>query len=842
MSSPPRPAATRPDGERRFTREAAAALRAAIREAGGDEVFAVGALDDRGRVASIEIHARGHASAVNAPARARAGEVVIHNHPSGDLRPSDPDLALAGRFGDEGVGFIIVNNAVSAERWVVEPAKRRPVPVDEDALREVFEVALPRAMGRQHEARGQQLEMALSVARLLNDGGVLMAEAGTGTGKSLAYLVPSILWAQANDSKVVISTYTRTLQGQLMTEDLPMARRAGLSFEAALLKGRSNYLCRRKLQDALNDPFGDLAWLERLERFAARAEEGSLQDLGEAVPEEVWERVESDSDHTLRVRCPHYNQCFFYGSRRRAASAHLLVVNHALLLADLSVKAKSDGDGLLPRFGRVIFDEAHHLEDAATSATAGLFSALSVSRAVAPLLRRRGDRPGSLERLRERLVQQEPSLDARTRDAERELAALREAVAPALDTSADAILDGDPARRVTPAVEDTPRWRVEAEPRLSRLAEQLRRARGRLESLQEQCANLEIPPEHAQPVLDLRRAVRRLGDLNDQLRLFLEHDEARCRWVERSERRMEVRLRQAPVEVGELLQSVLFSVIEGVGLTSATLTVAGRFEHARGRLGLGEDTVVVSFPSPFSYREQAILGLPRDLPHPDAPEWFDRVAEVTVDLLRASGGGAFVLCTSYALLTALGDHVEAEIGDAHPVLIQGRRDRWQLLSRFQESEASVLFGADSFWEGVSVRGRALRLVIIPRLPFRVPTEPIAQARYELIASRGLDPFRAYALPEAILKLRQGFGRLVRSRSDTGAVVILDRRVHEMWYGRLFLSSLPDARRVVGPARAVVEAVAAGARGEGDERGLAPGGEGAQSEGRRSPDDVRQRGS
>ncbi|MBK9644773.1 MAG: hypothetical protein IPO67_06420 [Deltaproteobacteria bacterium] len=360
-----------------------------------------------------------------------------------------------------------------------------------------------------------------------------------------------------------------------------------------------------------------------------------------------------------------------------------------------------------------------------------------------------------------------------------------------------------------------------------------------MESIQEQCANLEIPPEQAQPVLDLRRAVRRLGDLSDQLKLFLEHDEARCRWVERSERRLEVRLRQAPIEVGELLQAILFSVVEGVGLTSATLTVAGRFEHTKARLGLNEDTVVVSFPSPFDYREQAILGLPRDLPHPDAPEWFDRVAEVTVDLLRASGGGAFVLCTSYALLTALGDHVEGEIGDAHPVLIQGRRDRWQLLRRFQESEASILFGADSFWEGVSVRGRALRLVIIPRLPFRVPTEPIAQARYELIAARGQDPFRAYALPEAILKLRQGFGRLVRSKSDVGAVVILDRRVHEMWYGRLFLSSLPDARRIVGPTRAVVAAVAERVGGEG---GLAERGAEAQSEGHRSPDDVRKRGS
>jgi ATP-dependent DNA helicase DinG len=255
--------------------------------------------------------------------------------------------------------------------------------------------------------------------------------------------------------------------------------------------------------------------------------------------------------------------------------------------------------------------------------------------------------------------------------------------------------------------------------------------------------------------------------------------------------------------VGPLLDDLLFSRIAAVGVTSATLTVGGSFAPWLQRHGVTEARTA-SIPSPFSYREQAILALPRDLPRPDRPGWVERVGEVTIDLLRASGGGAFVLCTSYRMVDDLSRSISDALGATHPVLVQGRGSRERLLQRFRQAPGAILVGTDSFWEGVSVRGDGLRLVVIPRLPFRVPTEPISQARYERLERQGRDPFRSWSLPAAVIKLRQGFGRLIRARTDRGAVVILDRRLHDMWYGRVFLQSLPDARRITGPAQSIVE--------------------------------------
>jgi ATP-dependent DNA helicase DinG len=240
-------------------------------------------------------------------------------------------------------------------------------------------------------------------------------------------------------------------------------------------------------------------------------------------------------------------------------------------------------------------------------------------------------------------------------------------------------------------------------------------------------------------------------------------------------------------------------------LTSATLAVTGSAEPWLGRVGLPEATFA-QFPSPFDYAKQAILALPKDLPAPDAPDFHERVAEVLAGAISQSRGGAFVLCTSYAAVDELSARVEARLAGRHAILRQGKGSRERLLARFRDDHGSVLFGTDSFWEGVSVKGEALRLVLIPKLPFRVPTEPVAQARQERLVRQGRDPFRTWALPEAVLRLRQGFGRLIRTATDRGAVMICDRRVHEMWYGRVFLASLPPARRVVGPTRMVLEAL------------------------------------
>ncbi|MCB9759212.1 MAG: helicase [Alphaproteobacteria bacterium] len=789
----------------RFTPRAAAALREEIRQAGGIEVFAIGDVDSFGKVSHLEVHCRGTDDAVPALLRRpRSGQVVIHNHPSGVLKASPADMALANRYGDEGVGVVITDNAVERALWVVEPARKRLVPVDRDRLVAFFERDLPQALGGLHEPRRQQLDMALAVADTLDAGGVVVVEAGTGTGKSLAYLVPSILWALANDGKVAVSTYTRTLQGQLLASDLPLVRRGGIRFTAALLKGRGNYLCRRKLELALKDPGFDAEDLARIADWVQTTKEGSLQDLGERVERDVWERVESDADHTLRARCPHYNTCFYYEARRRAAASHLIVLNHALLLADLFIKSQTDGDGILPRFDRVILDEGHHIEDAATSVISQALSRRAVNRAVAPLLARR-NRPGALARIRERFADDEPRLIAMTEAAEDTLAQLRDEAGAALDHVAAELLGVEPQRRIDKEVSARPQWTDSAGPSIAELGDRLRAAHSRLGAITERLSGLEIPPEQAQPALEVGRAERRLGEQASLCTALLDPDPTWCRWVERTRRGGVVRVCRAPVEVGPVLQGILFDRMDAVGITSATLTVGGRFEHTLGRLGLDPaHTRTARFDSPFAYAEQALLGLPRDLPKPDHPDFLQRSGDIAMALLRASGGGAFVLCTSYQQVDAFGARIEAELGDTHPVLIQGRHSRGRLLRRFQESDGAILIGTDSFWEGVSVRGRALRLVLIPKLPFRVPTEPIAQARHELIRSRGIDPFRAYTLPEAVLKLRQGFGRLVRARSDRGAVVLLDRRLHEMRYGRIFLHSLPPATRVIGPGRVVVD--------------------------------------
>ena len=775
----------------------------AIAEAGGVEVFAIGDVDGLGRVVDLEIHARGNESAVPALlTRPRPGQAVIHNHPSGVLKASDADFHLANLYGDDGVGVVIVNNTVERDHWVVEPLRKKRVPVDLDRLRAFFEEDLPRALPG-CESREGQLEMALAVADNLHNGGVLLAEAGTGTGKSLAYLVPAVLWAKANESKVAVSTFTRTLQGQLLASDLPLMRRAGLEFDAAVLKGRSNYICRRKLDAARADPEDHAVWLDRIYEFTQRAEEGSLQELGEDLPSELWERVESDADQTLRARCPHYDRCFYYNARRRAAQAHLLVLNHALLVADLELKRSSGGDGILPRYGRVVVDEGHHLEDAATSVGGCTLTANALKRVVAPLLPRRR-RAGALARVSERFGNDENQVADVCVQLADELSQLSDELEPLLQEVGHALLGDAPQRRLTAELEEAPEWSERALPRVRELRGRLVKARNRIAVILERLDGMTVPPEQAQPLLDLKRASRRLAEKVAITQAFLAGDEERCRWTERS-RRGAVELHDAPIEVGPLLNDLLWEGMEAVTVTSATLSVGGRFDHWRRRHGANETTDLI-VASPFDYREQALLVLPRDLPVPDHPDWERAIGDALVAFVEASEGGAFVLCTSYHAVEVFGGRLKAALGDRLPVLMQGRAGRDRLLKRFRENDGSVLVGTDSFWEGVSVSGRGLRQVLIPRLPFRVPTEPISQARYERLVADGQDPFRAWSLPHAVLKLRQGFGRLIRTRDDTGVVVILDRRVHDRWYGRVFLNALPPARRMTGPGRVVVPAV------------------------------------
>lgn len=770
-----------PPSGTRFTDDGARAMREAIAEAGGIEVFAVGTLDAQGRVVTIEVQARGNEGAVNAlVSRARSGQVVIHNHPSGEIRPSEPDLTLAGAFGENGVGFIIVDNAVRLAQWVVEPSTKKIIHVDSEEVVRVLTSLLPAAYPG-WEPRPGQVDMALAVAAAFNDGGVVALEAGTGTGKSLGYLVPAVLWAVANDAKVVVSTYTRTLQAQLAGDDLPALFRV-IPHRSAVLKGRSNYLCRRKLEVAVRDGTeGSAALVE----WANGSSSGDFGELGFELDDDLQDRVESDADQTLRARCPHFNQCFYYEARRRAAAAHLVVVNHALLLRDLATKAVSNGRGVLPDFDRVVLDEAHHLEAAATGAGDSRLSALAIKRAVAGVLPIKR-RPGALDRLAFRFAPTRALAPA---------AAL--AVAQARDSAEIGFAGLEDSTELGKRILESPP-NAEFFAELVRELDQAAAALGAVEAALEE---EQIPAAEVQPLLDVQRTRRRLQEQSVVAAAFLAEDEARVRFLDSGKRG--VVAANAPLDIGAFVQQHLRDGLHSAVLTSATLAVNGSPEPWLRRVGLA-GSIFQQFPSPFDYSRQAVLALPKDLPNPNDPDSFNAVAEATIAAVEASCGGAFVLCTSHDAVQKLAAKLEGALGGRHAILRQGRGRREQLLSRFRDDRGSVLVGTDSFWEGVSVKGDGLRLVVIPRLPFRVPTEPVAAARYERLVKEGVDAFRAWSLPEAVLRLRQGFGRLVRTQSDRGAVVVLDRRVHEMWYGRVFLASLPPARRVVGPTRMVME--------------------------------------
>lgn len=794
----------------RFSPEAAATLRQAIQEAGGVEVFAIGDVRDR-IVTDLEVTCRGTEDSVFALVdRPQAGQAVIHNHPSGVLRPSDADLGLAHRYGEDGVGVVIVDNEVTRDHWVVEPHVRTARPVSDDALQAFFHEQLPEVLPG-FEPRGQQVDMARRVARALDEGKALLCEAGTGTGKSLAYLAPAALWALANESKVVISTHTRALQAQLLHSDLPLLTAAGLPVRTAVLQGRNNYLCRRRLGLAVEeaergDDLGEKEIFAELVRWSETTSDGSRSDLAQALDPALWERVLSDGDLTLSVKCPLYSTCHYYKARRDAAAAHIVVVNHALLLVDLALRHQL-GRGVLPKYHRVILDEAHHLESAATGAATEELSARAVQRALRPLVDSRRRR-GALTRL-----VQGPAghLQGMARQqVEARAAALLPSV-HGLGTGVEATLEplarqvADQPVRITEAYRADDAWRLDIVPTVRHLQSELDDVVQGLERVLEPFEGLTLPDADQQPLLDLQRARRKLVRHAEVATAFLDEDPDRCQWLAPDRgrhRRPTARLAVAPIEVRDTLRTILFHPIPGVTCTSATLTVRDQFGYFKARTGVLESDEVI-FPSPFDHARQAVLGLPRDLPDPNAPDYLSATAQVVREAVKASDGGAFVLCTSHRAVDA---YARALQGTGRPILAQGHGSRSKLLARFKEQPRSVLVGTDSFWEGVSVKGWGLRLVIIPRVPFRVPTEPLQQARHERIQARGHDPFRAYVLPEAVIKLRQGYGRLIRGHDDRGAVLILDRRLHDRAYGRILLGSLPPARRVQGPWKRVHEAL------------------------------------
>ena len=831
-----------------FIAEARLLLRHAIAAAGGNEVFFLGRADSEGRVCDAEVLARGNAEAVPAILQVcRHGDVVIHNHPSGNLRPSRADIEIAGRLGELGVGFFIVDNPVENVYRVVEPfAPHREEVVVPERIDGILgpEGLVARALP-DYEDRPEQLRMAFAVGEAFNHGRLAVIEAGTGTGKSLAYLVPAILWALANRERVVVSTNTINLQEQLIRKDLPFLRRAtNLEFSAVLVKGRGNYFCKRRAETARLEPglfeeelSGELS---AILDWAERTGDGSKEELPFLPKEQVWEEVRCEIDQCARVRCAHYAGCFFHKARRLAAQADLLVVNHALLLSDLALRMATDNyttAAVLPPFDRIILDEAHHLEDVATNFLAGQVTRFSFSRQLGKLRHPRKPERGLLPRFLNALARELPENEDRLyrelhgqveellsacqalgEQAVSGLEAIGEELAQALGKT---IGPGEALKqRLVPAFTATAAWESMRE----RVRELIQAGDGLGQKLRELLKACEALPEatleqlHGQ-LLDLRAPAGRLEGIAGDLRAFLAEDPETCAWLEVGQGRIGrgmgivTRLHTAPLAVAGSLKQGIYDRYKTVVMTSATLTVGQSFRYFEERVGLDRAEPgrlsELLLASPFDFARQALLAIPTDLPEPGRPGYPEQVRDLTEQAILAAGGRSFVLFTAYSLLRRVHGELAPVLGArGYHCLRQGEDSRHRLLKTFRDDPASVLFGTDSFWEGVDVPGRALEQVIITRLPFKVPTEPVLEARAEAIEAQGGDAFMDYTVPQAVIKFKQGFGRLIRHRDDRGVVLILDTRVVKKGYGRIFLRSLPAARTLTAPKAEILEAMRA----------------------------------
>jgi ATP-dependent DNA helicase DinG len=632
------------------------------------------------------------------------------------------------------------------------------------------EGALARSLAG-YEERPAQQQLAAAVAATLANGGVLLAEAGTGTGKTLAYLQPAVELGR----RVVISTGTKNLQEQLILKDVPLLAQAlGRDLNVALMKGRANYLCLMRFRSF--GQAGSFRVLDEVPMFRAvedwapetrTGDRGEIEDLPDGAM--FWREISAASENCIGQSCPDFDPCWVTRMRQRALEADLVIVNHHLLCADLAVKETSYG-AVIPEYDSLIVDEAHLLEDVATQ-----YFGMQVS----------SHRFSDLGRDVEREVK---AAEIKAYDVVREAAAVRDR-AEALFSH----LARGSGRRLRPG------W---MNPRVTEEAEVL------LQKLDGLRTALLAVPEASEP---LRGLATRAQALRDELAFVLKaEDDSHVYFVEARGRTVQVKA--MPIDVSSMLQDLLFARVRATVLTSATLAVDGGFAHIRKRLGLdgapsdGEATAPEESPprnaggpdeiqlaSPFDYRRQAVLYVPKQMPEPQSPAFAERAAEEIAKLLHITQGRAFVLFTSYANMNAVAQRLAGAV--PFPLLMQGEAPRAALLETFRRTPGGVLLATSSFWQGVDVVGEQLSCVIIDKLPFASPADPVVAARIDWLRNRGGNAFADYQVPVAVLMLKQGLGRLIRSARDRGVLAVLDSRLVEKPYGRRFLHSLPPARLV-----------------------------------------------
>ena len=815
-----------------FSTNAISYMRKAIVDAYGNEVYFGINFNAYGILDYIEVMGRGNKDSVPAIiSLSLEFDAVIHNHPSGQLTPSRPDLAIASELGNNaGVGFYIVNNDVDDYYEVVKPIKAENIKTIDvpDALYMFTENGTLSKLLKKYEYRQEQTELVEATIESFNNNKHLISEAGTGIGKSFAYLVPALLWLKENKTRIVISTNTINLQEQIISKDIPsIIGGIAPNVKYALVKGRNNYVCIKKVKDALNDTdrldFEEqIKFFEDINNWLSITKDGSITDLGYRPQGELWEMVACDTDTCTHRKCEYLEDCYFYKMRKQLNAAQLLIVNHHILCADLSLYAETAGRyTLLPRYTKVLIDEAHNFENSASSYFGDEGSKNGISKALFYISRiKKNKRLGIIESINNMLNEKKSLIEKHEYDE------ILDLINKAHDlTSRVRNVTEDKTKefmnychkniqtkeglgykfRISPELVSTNHWKNDGLKPLREMVLSMTSLVNICDKLYKKFFDIAIEKDFDYEEIAqmanayLERLKRQLVSLNAVI--DYKKDEY-IRWIETrltKKGSLILNWHLTPVTVAKNLNDFLYSRFDTVAMYSATLTVSKSFNFFSNRLGFDyiekNKKIEIYLESPFNYEDNARLYIAADMPDVASDTFNDFTSKVLLDVCDITGGRAFMLFTSFSSLMSVYENTAKKLKskNINALAQTASVHRHTLLDMFKSSSNNVLYGVDSFWEGVDVAGKNLEVVIIPKLPFAVPTDPISEGRYRYIEENGGNAFLDYALPFAVIKFKQGFGRLIRSKDDRGVVFVLDKRLYTKNYGIQFIQSLPNAK-------------------------------------------------
>ena len=805
-----------------FTNDVIFSLQDAIAEADGNEVFFTGTLNSEGLVSSVKVGARGMEHSVPVHQHdARTAEVLIHNHPSGVLVPSGADLGVAEKSAANGTGFYIINNDVSAVYVVVEPVRlpQKKMLNTEEAGDYISQGGALSKISENFEERPVQIELLKNIADSYNSDKIGVFEAGTGVGKSYSYLIPSVLWALENNEKIVISTGTINLQQQLCEKDIPFIEKIiGRKINFILMKGRQNYICLRRLNDCAGflDLFEDETNdFNAIMDWTNETSTGSKSEIPFQVSENVWSKINSESDACMGMKCPYHSECYVMKVRKEALSANIVVVNHHLLFADIQSRMNGAGyedAAVLPPYKRIVFDEAHGIESAATSFFSESINRFKLNKLLFPMYhRRKNSEAGHLCTMAILSANEEKAGQAY------EITSNIKSAIEHFELAAKDLLGNEFTKRI---YQSTARDFGPFIVAVSELAKYLGQFSDVIRIVME---GIDDDDKDAPAYWESKVILRHLDEYVVLLKNFCSWDEFpnEVFWIQKRKLNPAIVkdnsdpeyiiLTQTPLDISYLMKDGVLEPMNSIIFTSATLKTGRDFNYWMNRIGIGlmdkERISTAEFDSPFPYKTNMLFAVPSDAPVSDAYGFQQYIEMAIPRLIEAAQGRTLVLFTSYESLRSAYRTVSA-MSRTLPgrILRQGEDDNARLLETFKNEKESVLFATDSFWQGVDIPGESLSQVIIVKLPFTVPNDPVFVAKSEAIENRGGNSFMDLSVPEAVIKFRQGVGRLIRRSDDKGVVVVLDRRIYEKRYGSVFLASIPECKKVYEPLADVINHV------------------------------------